>query len=129
MRPEMVVGVFSVRKRPGFDEAAYVSLNDRMWGIVSNRPDFGFIGIAGFKDANGGSLAMAFFKNREGMLAWKREVEHAAAQQRGRDEFFVDYWGFVADMTDAYEFAVEGGRRQVPLDSAWLPAGFEGPGS
>ena len=30
------------------------------------------------------------------MLAWKREVEHAAAQQRGRDEFFIDYWGFVA---------------------------------
>jgi hypothetical protein len=35
----------------------------------------------------------------------------------------------VADLTDAYEFDRGGGRRQVPLDSRWLPAGFLGPDS
>ncbi len=63
------------------------------------------------------------------MLAWKAQVEHGAAQRRGRDAFFLDYRGFVADLTDAYEFDRGGGRRQVPLDSRWLPAGFLGPDS
>jgi hypothetical protein len=124
----MVVGVFSVRRRPEIDESDYAQLNDRMWSIVSGRRDFGLIGITGYRSPDGRSLAMAFFKDRPGMLRWKSEVEHAAAQQRGRDDFFLDYWGFVAEMTDAYEFDVESGRREVPLDSEWLPPGFEGPG-
>ncbi len=72
---------------------------------------------------------MAFFRERDGMLAWKRELEHAAAQQRGRDEFFIDYWGFVAEMVDAYEFDRENGRREIALDSEWRPAGFDPPGA
>ena len=123
----MVVGVFSVRARPELDAAGYAALNQRMWSIVSDRPEFGLIGLAGFKDEAGRSLAMAFFEDRQGMLAWKHEVEHAAAQQRGRDEFFVDYWGFVAEMKEAYEFDSTGGRREVPIDSHWRPAGFIGP--
>lgn len=123
----MIVGVFSVRKRPDLDDATYASLNDRMWEIVSSRRDFGLIGITGYKRDDGRSMAMAFFENREGMLAWKQEVDHAAAQRKGRDEFFLDYWGFVAEMIDAYEFDKDGGRRQIPLDSRWRPDGFEGP--
>ncbi|MHB8611731.1 MAG: hypothetical protein ACYDAL_04775 [Candidatus Dormibacteraceae bacterium] len=57
------------------------------------------------------------FDDREGMHKWKQEIEHAAAQQLGRDQFFLDYWGFVAEMTDAYEFDRTGSRRQVPVDS------------
>jgi len=123
----MVVGVFSVRRRQDLDQAAYGRLNDRMWDIVSSRHDFGLIGITGYRSDDGRSLAMALFRTREGMLGWKREVEHAAAQQRGRDEFFLDYWGFAAEMVDAYEFDQAGGRRDVALDSTWRPAGFEGP--
>lgn len=122
----MVVGVFSVRRAPGLDEQGYAALNDRMWQIVSSQA-FGLIGITGYKSADGRSLAMAFFENREGMLEWKHQVEHAAAQQQGRDEFFLDYWGFVAEMIDAYEFEKGSGRKQIALDSKWLPAGFEGP--
>ncbi|GAC1337998.1 MAG: hypothetical protein NVSMB29_03180 [Candidatus Dormibacteria bacterium] len=125
----MVVGVFSVRSRPDLDAASYDALNKRMWEIVSGRRDFGLIGLAGYKDQAGRSLAMAFFQDRAGMTAWKQELEHAAAQQRGRDEFFLDYWGFVAEMTDAYEFDAAGERHQVQLDSRWLPAGFNGPAS
>ena len=100
-----------------------------MWDIVSSHREFGLIGMTGYKSADGRSLAMAFFEDREGMLAWKQQVEHAAAQQSGRDEFFFDYWGFVAEMTDAYEFDGATGRRQIPLDSRWCPPGFESSGS
>ena len=123
----MVVGVFSVRRVPDLDVETYTALNERMWDIVTTRRDFGLIGVTGYKSDDGRSLAMAFFETREGMLAWKREVEHAAAQQRGRDEFFIDYWGFAAEMTDAYEFTKAAGRQNVALDSRWQPAGFEGP--
>lgn len=125
----MYVGVFSVRRLPDHDDKAYQALNERMWEIVSSRQDFGLIGVTGYRSDDGRSLSMAFFREREGMLAWKREVEHAAAQQRGRDEFFIDYWGFVAEMVDAYEFDARGGRREVALDSAWRPEGFEPPGA
>lgn len=99
-----------------------------MWDIVSSRREFGLIGITGYTSEDGRALAMAFFRDREGMLAWKRELEHAAAQQRGRDDFFIDYWGFVAEMVDAYQFDLTSGRKEVPLDSNWLPPGFEPPG-
>ena len=125
----MFVGLFSVRRNPNRDEVAHQTLSERMWEIVSNRTDFGLIGVTGYRAEDGRTLSMAFFRDRDGMLAWKREVEHAAAQQRGREEFFIDYWGFVAEMVDAYEFDEDGGRREVPLDSAWLPKGFEPPGS
>jgi hypothetical protein len=42
---------------------------------------------------DGRSFAMAFFEDREGILARNQQVEHAASQQRGREEFFLDYWG------------------------------------
>lgn len=123
----MVVGIFSVRRVPDLDESAYAALDERMWRIVSTRRDFGLIGVTAYKSADGRSLAMAFFENREGMLAWKQQVEHAAAQQRGRDQFFLDYWGFAAELIDAYEFDKKRGRHQVALDSQWRPAGFQGP--
>ncbi|GAC1680559.1 MAG: hypothetical protein PVS3B2_22260 [Candidatus Dormibacteraceae bacterium] len=123
----MIVGVFSVRRRPDLDEATYAALDARMWDIVSSHREFGLIGITGYKSADGRSLAMAFFEDRERMMEWKQHVEHAAAQQKGRDEFFVDYWGFVAEMIDAYEFDSETGRHQIPLDSLWRPRGFAGP--
>lgn len=123
----MIVGVFSARRNPELDDAGYAALNERMWEIIAHRPAYGLIGIAGYKDAGDRPLVMAFFESREAMLAWKADLEHAAAQQRGREEFFLEYWGFVAEMLDAYEFDREGGRRQVPLDSRWRPPGFEGP--
>ena len=49
------------------------------------------------------------------------------SQQRGRDEFFLDYLGFAAEMVDAYEFDRGGGRRDIAVDSSWRPNGFEGP--
>jgi heme-degrading monooxygenase HmoA len=125
----MIIGVFSVRRKPDLDMKAYEALNDRMWAIVSGHREFGLIGVTGYRSEDGRSLAMAFFENREGMLQWKQEIEHAAAQQNGRDDFFLDYWGFVAEMTDAYEFDAATGRRQIPLDSRWRPDGFEGPGT
>ncbi len=123
----MIVGVFSVRRKPDLDQPTYAALNERMWDIVTGTRGFGLIGVTGYKSDDGRSLAMAFFKDREGMLGWKKQVEHAAAQQRGRDEFFIDYWGFVAEMIDAYEFEAGRGRREVALDSEWRPDGFEGP--
>lgn len=129
MAAAMVVGVFSVRRRGDLDVETYAGLNQHLWDIVSARGDFGLIGITGYRSDDGRSLAMAFFRERDGMLAWKRELEHAAAQQRGRDEFFIDYWGFVAEMVDAYEFDRENGRREIALDSEWRPAGFDPPGA
>ena len=123
----MIVGVFSVRRKANLDQPAYAALNDRMWDIVTGNRGYGLIGITGYKSDDGRSLAMAFFKDRPGMMAWKQQVEHAAAQQRGRDEFFIDYWGFVAEMVDAYQFDLDGGRQEIPLDSEWRPDGFEGP--
>ncbi|SRR5712692_807095 len=123
----MIVGVFSVRRRPDLDEANYAALSDRMWDIVSSHREFGLIGITGYKSEDGRALTMAFFEDRDRMIAWKQQVEHAAAQQQGREAFFLDYWGFVAEMVEAYEFETGTGRRRVPLDSRWCPQGFDAP--
>jgi hypothetical protein len=79
----VVVGVFSVRRRPDLDEAAYQALDAPMWDLVSKHADFGFIGIAGFKDDGGRSLAMAFFENREG--CWPGRHRSSTGRRNGAD--------------------------------------------
>lgn len=123
----MVVAVFSTTKRPGLDQEAYQRLNNRMWEIVSTRPEFGLVSIAGFKDDSGRPLTMVFFRDRDGLQAWRQELEHQAAQRRGRHEFYLQYWGFDAELLNAFEFHEDKGRTAVPLDSTWRPPGFEGP--
>jgi hypothetical protein len=118
----MIVSVFGRKMREDADPAAYEKLSARLDEIVTTG-DFGLIGMRDFPGENGGNVFIAFFETEDGMRAWRREAEHVVAQDRGRSEFFEWYWGFVAEVTETYEFDGSG-RRATSLDR-WAPPGFE----
>jgi hypothetical protein len=122
----MVIGVFSRKMREGVDPEVYQACDDQMWGIVSGTAEYGLVGVSEFATPEGVKLTLALFETAEGMRAWRNDVEHRVAQQRGRDEFFEWYWGLSATVDKGYEFDVPQGRRAVDL-STWLPPGFEPP--
>ena len=51
-------------------------------------------------------MALAEFDTLEHVAAWREQVEHKAAQERGRKEFFSEYRIQVCTVVRDYHFPV-----------------------
>jgi heme-degrading monooxygenase HmoA len=84
----MVVVVFRSRIRPG-TEAELGRVGERMYELASAMP--GYISYKDFTAADGESVSIIEFESLETLARWREHVEHKAAQERGRREFFSEY--------------------------------------
>ena len=97
----MVVVVFTIALRPDLPASEYEETGARMGELVSAMP--GFVGMD-YAAADGGELLVARFESHEALQAWREQVEHRAAQERGREAFFAHYRIEVCDLVRSYEF-------------------------
>ena len=53
----------------------------------------GFISIERFESLvnEGKLLSLSFWENEESLLFWKKNIDHMAAQEKGRESIFKDY--------------------------------------
>lgn len=53
----------------------------------------GFISIERFESLvnEGKLLSLSFWENEESLLFWKKNIDHLAAQKKGRESIFKDY--------------------------------------
>ena len=53
----------------------------------------GFISIERFQSLveEGKLLSLSFWEDEESLLAWKKNIDHLAAQKKGRESIFKDY--------------------------------------
>jgi heme-degrading monooxygenase HmoA len=105
----MVVGMFGFRLRADADRESFQRVALRMYEVVSQTSEFGFVGMQTYVAPDGEQIIVGRFESAEGLSAWGEHPEHLAVQQRARDEFFESYWGGV--VTIDYEFDRERGRR------------------
>jgi heme-degrading monooxygenase HmoA len=86
----VIVVLFSTTHREGFPEAEYRETSARMHEIVEAMP--GFISYKEYQAEDGEGVAVVRFESEEALREWGSHPEHRAAQRRGREAFYDDYW-------------------------------------
>jgi heme-degrading monooxygenase HmoA len=100
----MVVIVFRSRLRNEANLQELGALYERLLSLVAGMP--GFIAVKDFQAEDGEAVALAEFDTLEHVAAWRDHVEHKAAQERGRHEFFSEYRIQVCTVVRDYRFPV-----------------------
>lgn len=88
MIPGAYVVVF-VSTRTEADADGYASMASRMEQLA--RAQDGFLGMQSARSDGGAGITVCYWKSAEAISAWRRDVDHAAAQQRGRENWYETY--------------------------------------
>lgn len=81
-------------------DRGYAEAAERMVALASEQP--GFLGIESARGADGVGITVSYWATEEAIRAWKRHVEHAAAQEKGKETWYRDYALRVAKVERAY---------------------------
>jgi heme-degrading monooxygenase HmoA len=88
LRADQVITIFRSRRRPG-SEDTYSQLAEEM--AVAARAVPGFVDFKTFDSADGEHVTVVTFDTPEAHRAWREDPRHVRAQQRGRDELYLEY--------------------------------------
>jgi heme-degrading monooxygenase HmoA len=99
MKPGCWVVVF-VSRRSGADAEGYGAMAARMEQLARAQP--GFIGMHSVRGEDGVGITVCYWQSADDIAAWKRDVEHAAAQQRGRERWYESYAVTIARVERRY---------------------------
>ena len=84
----MVLTVFRSRLRESSREE-YLALAPRIAELAQAMP--GYRSHKSFVAEDGERLTLVEFDSAEAQRAWSRQIDHAAAQRRGREAFYTEY--------------------------------------
>lgn len=99
----MYVNIFHYVLREDCDVAAYLELSAAMYEIVTQNPEYEFVGMERFGTEVEG-VVLERFESLEGAKRWSRCPEHRAAMKRGRAEFYERYEGSGTVVDHEYRF-------------------------
>lgn len=77
----------SYRRAEG--QADYLELVGQMEEAARRMP--GFVDFKAFTAEDGERVSLVTFATADDQRAWREDPHHRAAQQRGRDEFYLEY--------------------------------------
>ncbi len=99
-KPPYYAVIFSSQRTEG--DNGYGKAADRMAELAAEQP--GFLGMESTRGADGFGITVAYFDTEENIRAWKRNMEHAAARQKGREVWYSHYEIRIAKVERAYNF-------------------------
>jgi len=70
-------------------ETGYEEMAAWMDRLAREQP--GFLGVESVRDAAGAGITVSYWTSREAIAAWKRDVSHQLAQERGRTEWYESF--------------------------------------
>lgn len=85
------------------DDPAYVKTADRMVELAAKQD--GYLGYESARDERGLGITLSYWRDEPSIKAWKQQVEHALAQQRGKREWYSHYELRVAKVERAFSFS------------------------
>ena len=98
----MYLAIFRNRKRTDIDLDAYAADAARMEALARRQP--GFLSFKSYESADGEVVAISEWASEAAVHAWGSHAEHAAIQQRGRDEYYETYTLFACDSPRTHRF-------------------------
>jgi heme-degrading monooxygenase HmoA len=99
-KPPYYAVIFSAQRTEG--DQGYAETAARMAELVSQQP--GFLGVESTRGEDGFGITVAYFDSESSIRNWKRNLEHAAAREQGRERWYSHYEVRVARVERAYDF-------------------------
>ena len=87
--PARYFSVIFTAQRTLSDEDMYSLTSERMVELAQQQP--GFLGLESVRGEDGIGITVSYWRDRAAIRAWRIDVEHLAAQQMGRQEFYSWY--------------------------------------
>lgn len=84
--PYYAVVFTSQRTAPDPD---YDAMAARMVELAARQP--GYLGVESVRDATGLGITVSYWDSEAAIAAWKRQVDHVAARERGRRDWYRQY--------------------------------------
>ena len=94
--PARYFSVIFTAQRTLSDEDMYSLTSERMVELAQQQP--GFLGLESVRGEDGIGITVSYWRDRAAIRAWRIDVEHLAAQQMGRQEFYSWYHIRVAEV-------------------------------
>ena len=94
--PARYCSVIFTAQRTLSDEDMYSLTSERMVELAQQQP--GFLGLEAVRGEDGIGITVSYWRDRAAIRAWRIDVEHLAAQQMGRQEFYSWYHIRVAEV-------------------------------
>ena len=82
----------------------YEQMAGRMIELARHQP--GFLGVVSARETLG--ITVSYWSNLKSIRNWKRQIEHAQAQAKGRSGWYKRYSVKVAKVVRAYDFEAAG---------------------
>jgi heme-degrading monooxygenase HmoA len=98
--PPYYTVVFTSLRTPVDD--GYSDTAKLMFELVQQQP--GFLAADSVRDSDGLGITVAYFRDEESIAAWKANVDHALAQQQGREKWYESYALHIGKVERAYRF-------------------------
>lgn len=126
--PERYFSVIFTAQRTLSDEDMYSLTSKRMVELAQQQP--GFLGLESVRGEDGIGITVSYWRDRESIRGWRINMEHLAAQQMGRQEFYSWYHIRVAEVvahrTFDAEDAVDAAPASLPDDLSDDRSGGQG---
>ena len=94
--PERYFAVIFTNQRTMSDDEMYSLTSERMVELAQQQP--GFLGVESVRGEDGIGITVSYWRDRGAIRAWRVNIEHLAAQQMGRQEFYSWYHIRVAEV-------------------------------
>ena len=126
--PQRYFAVIFTAQRTQSDEDMYILTSERMVELAQQQA--GFLGVESVRGGDGIGITVSYWRDRESIRGWRINMEHLAAQQMGRQEFYSWYHIRVAEVvahrTFDSEDAVDAAPASLPDDLSDDRSGGQG---
>lgn len=96
--PPYYAVIFSSQRTDG--DQGYSAVAARMVELAACQP--GFLGAESARDAAGFGITVSYWSDEASIKAWKADIEHLAAQERGRSTWYEQFHVRVSKVERAY---------------------------
>ncbi len=79
--------IFTSRLRTA--DPAYEDMAEKMLALATAQP--GFVSFESARDEGSLGISVSYWRDRDSLLAWRRDAEHLLAQQLGREQWYARY--------------------------------------
>lgn len=115
--PPYYAVVFSSQRRDG--DNGYGATSDRMVELAQQQP--GFLGVESTRGDDGFGITVAYWDSEASIKAWRLHLEHTAARERGRAEWYRHFELRIAKVERAYGWDLDTGYRRPSAEEATQP--------
>ena len=101
-RPAGEIAVIFVSTVTGADSDGYAAAAAAMESLAAVQP--GYRGIDSARGADGLGITVSYWADEAAAVAWRKNDDHAAIRERGRNVWYRSYSLHVADITRSYDW-------------------------